>query len=108
MKLYKHIMSCLGSSVRTIFPWINKLPIESNRKFFDDMEEFNNIIIDIIETKRKEINNNKKNSHNDDHNDVLTSMLEIGEQEGISTDIKQLRDEMVALFVAGHEIGRAH
>jgi cytochrome P450 len=67
------------------------------------MEEFNNIIIDIIETKRKEINNNKKNSHSDDHHDVLTSMLEIGEQEGIRTDIKQLRDEMVALFVAGHD-----
>ncbi|CAB4403344.1 unnamed protein product [Rhizophagus irregularis] len=35
--------------------------------------------------------------------DLLTSMLELGEQEGINTDVKQLRDEMVNFFVAGHD-----
>jgi cytochrome P450 len=30
-------------------------------------------------------------------------MLELGEQEGINTDVKQLRDEMVNFFVAGHD-----
>lgn len=101
IELYTEIMRCLGSPFRLIFPWINKLPTESNKIFFGAMDEFNGVFVDIIERKRKEISNGKTSQG--DHSDVLTSMLEIGEQEGIRSDIKQLRDELVALFVAGHD-----
>ena len=30
-------------------------------------------------------------------------MIELGEKEGFHTDKKQLRDEMVTFFIAGHD-----
>ncbi|RIA87775.1 cytochrome P450 [Glomus cerebriforme] len=101
INVYKYIISVIVSPFRRVFPWISKLPIESNKKFLDAIEEFDGFIYDIIESKRNEIN--KKSSHS---RDLLTSMLEFSEQEGINTDItqiKQLRDEMVNFFVAGHD-----
>jgi cytochrome P450 len=62
------------------------------------IEKFDEFIFDIIETKRNEIKKNPHKGH-----DLLTSMLELGEQEGINTDVKQLRDEMVNIFAAGHD-----
>ncbi|PKC67381.1 hypothetical protein RhiirA1_393769 [Rhizophagus irregularis] len=53
------------------------------------IEEFDGFIFDIIETKRNKIKKNPYKSH-----DLLTSMLELGEQKGINTDVKQLRDEI--------------
>jgi cytochrome P450 len=47
------------------------------------------------------MNNNKIS--NNDRVDLLTSMLKSSEQEGIHADTKQLRDEMVTFFVAGHD-----
>ncbi|CAB4382242.1 unnamed protein product [Rhizophagus irregularis] len=82
----------------TTMNWAFGLPIESNRKFMNVIEEFDGFIFDIIETKRNKIKRNPYKSH-----DLLTSMLELGEQKGINTDVKQLRDEMVNIFVAGHD-----
>ena len=65
------------------------------------MKEFDGFIYDIIEEKKKAINDdNKKISGRDD---LLTSMLKFSEQEGIDPDIKQLRDEMVNFFIAGQD-----
>jgi cytochrome P450 len=100
--IYKHIISFVENPLRIIFPFINKLPLESNKKFRADVEEFDNFIFEIIEKKKDEIKNNKINNKENSF-DLLTKMLEYGEQEGISTDKKQLRDEMVNNFVAGHD-----
>ncbi|GBB91122.1 hypothetical protein RclHR1_18250004 [Rhizophagus clarus] len=95
IKVYKYIISTIVSPFRHVFPWITKF---SNGKFLNAIEEFDGFIFDIIETKRNEIKKNHHKGH-----DLLTSMLELGEQEGIDTNIKQLRDEMVNFFVAGHD-----
>ena len=89
IKVYKFLIGIAESADRLIFPWIDKLPTGSNRKYPKAIREFDEFIYDIIEKKR--------NSVDDDHDDFLTSMLKQG------ADIKQLRDEMVNLFVAGHD-----
>ncbi|CAB4483282.1 unnamed protein product [Rhizophagus irregularis] len=93
IKVYKYITSTIVSPFRRVFRWI-----ESNKKFMNAIEKFDEFIFDIIETKRNEIKKNPHKGH-----DLLTSMLELGEQEGINTDVKQLRDEMVNIFAAGHD-----
>ncbi|RIA81867.1 cytochrome P450 [Glomus cerebriforme] len=104
IKVYKDIISFVENPIRIILPFLNKLPLESNRKFFASLEEFDKFIFDIIEKKKIEIkNNNNKENVFSGRIDLLTSMLELGEKEGIDTDIKQLRDEMVNNFVAGHD-----
>ena len=100
INVYKFIISTVESVYRIVFPWISKLPTEHNRKFSKAIEEFDGFIFDIIETKRNDINNNKNVSG---RVDLLTSMLELSKQEGIHADTKQLRDEMVTFFVAGHD-----
>ncbi|GET01449.1 cytochrome P450 [Rhizophagus clarus] len=99
--VYKFIMSIVKSPYRFIFPWINKLPTANNKKFYQSIEEFDKFIFDIVETKRSEIKN--KPISDDEHVDLLTSMLRLSEQEKIHADTKQLRDEMVNFFVAGHD-----
>ena len=90
----------MTSPYRFIFPWINKLPTKSNKRLFSAIDEFDKFIFDIIDKKRNEIN--KKNSG---RGDILTTMLELSKQEGIGihSDTKQLRDEMVTFFAAGHD-----
>ncbi|GET01443.1 cytochrome P450 [Rhizophagus clarus] len=101
IKIYKFLISTVESVYSIIFPWINKLPTEHNRKFQQAIKEFDGFIFDIIETKRNEINNKKIDDNG--RVDLLTSMLKSSEQEGIHADTKQLRDEMVTFFVAGHD-----
>ncbi|GBB99562.1 hypothetical protein RclHR1_03560017 [Rhizophagus clarus] len=101
INIYKFLISTVESVYRIVFPWINKLPTEHNRKFRQAIKEFDGFIFNIIETKRNEINN-KKIADNG-RVDLLTSMLKSSEQEGIHADTKQLRDEMVTFFVAGHD-----
>jgi cytochrome P450 len=76
-------------------PWVDKLPLKSNKKYLDALEEFDGFIYDVIEARINEI---KKNSYNG--RDLLTSMLKLTEQEA---DIKQLRDELASIFAAGHD-----
>ncbi|RIA86494.1 cytochrome P450 [Glomus cerebriforme] len=103
IKAYKFVIANVESVYRLIFPWINKLPTENNRKFHEASDEFNEFIYNIIETKRNEIKNNSANYTNNGHVDLLTSMLELSKQEGIHIDTKQLRDEMATFFVGGHD-----
>ncbi|CAG8580097.1 577_t:CDS:10 [Funneliformis mosseae] len=89
------------SFYQLIFPWLIKLPTAQNRKFFEANKEFNGFISDIIKAKRNDVENLK--GSNNGRIDLLTSMLELSNKEGIHTDSKQLRDEMVGFFVAGHD-----
>src|SRR5688572_24400881 len=99
ISVYKFVISTVESVYRIVFPWINKLPTEHNRKFFNANKEFDGFIIDIIENKKQEIKkNNKRNSYSGNV-DLLTSMLEISAKEGIHADTKSLRDEMVTFLV---------
>src|SRR3954464_12974419 len=88
--------------MRLMFPWLTRLPTEHNKKFFKAIKEFDGFIFDILEKKRNEINSNKNVSYSG-RVDLLTSMLEFSEQEGIITNTKQFRDEMVTFFIAGHD-----
>ncbi|EXX68538.1 cytochrome P450 [Rhizophagus irregularis DAOM 181602=DAOM 197198] len=101
INVYKYLISTVESVYNIVFPWINKLPTEHNRKFRQTIKEFDGFIFDIIEAKRNQINN--KEISDNDRVDLLTSMLKSSEQEGIHADTKQLRDEMVTFFVAGHD-----
>jgi cytochrome P450 len=104
INVYQSIISYIEAPFHIIFPRICTLPLESNRKFFRYLEEFNKFIFEIIENKKNELkNSNKEENSYSGRVDLLTSMLELSEQEGINADVKQLRDEMVSNFVAGHD-----
>ncbi|PKY56543.1 hypothetical protein RhiirA4_549281 [Rhizophagus irregularis] len=66
---------------------INRLHIESNRKFMNVIEEFDGFIFDIIEIREIKLRK-------------IPIKVMIYLELGINTDVKQLRDEMVNIFVA--------
>src|SRR5256885_652190 len=96
MEVYKIIMDFIESPYQQIFPWISKLPLPSNRTFFNALSEFDGYMYDVIKTKQSEIANNVRRE------DLLTILIENNEKNKI-TDLRGIRDDLVNYFVAGHE-----
>jgi len=70
------------------------------------MNEFNDFILKIIEHRRKKLtklNYQDKENNDTTDSDLLFSMLKLGEKEGIKIDSRELRDNLVNIFIAGHD-----
>jgi len=76
-------------------PILNKMPLPSNRRFEQALARLDATIYRIIEERR---------ASNRDRGDVLSMLLSALDEDdgGVMTD-KQVRDEALTLFLAGHE-----
>ncbi len=70
------------------------VPTPGNLRMRRAVERLDRIIYRIIEERRKE---------DKDHGDLLSILLCAQDDEGTTMTDKQLRDEMMTLFLAGHE-----
>ena len=75
-----------------ILPWLERLPLASNRAFRSARQELDEILIPLIEERRRQ----------GPGRDLLSSLLQAVD-EGHSMSDRQLRDEAMTLFLAGHE-----
>jgi cytochrome P450 len=75
---------------------INKLPLPSNFRFVKALQRLDNTIYRIINERRKS---------GEDRGDLLSMLLLAQDDEGDGTGMtdKQVRDECMTLFLAGHE-----
>ncbi len=76
--------------------WIldNRLPTPAHRRFQADAKEIDSIVYRIIAERR---------SSGRDQGDLLSMLLEAQDEDGAQMNDKQLRDEVMTLFLAGHE-----
>ena len=76
--------------------WIldNRLPTPSNRRFNADAREIDNIVYRLIAERR---------SSGADQGDLLSMLLAAQDEDGSQMTDRQLRDEVMTLFLAGHE-----
>lgn len=76
--------------------WImdNRLPTTTHRRFNQATREIDEIVYRIIEDRRR-------SGH--DQGDLLSMLLEAHDEDGSQMSDKQLRDEVITLFLAGHE-----
>ena len=76
--------------------WIldNRLPTPGHRKYFNEVAEIDRIVFRIIAERR---------ASGYDQGDLLSMLLEAQDEDGTQMTDKQLRDEVITLFVAGHE-----
>jgi cytochrome P450 len=76
--------------------WIldNRLPTTTHRRFNQDAREIDLIVFRIIEERR--------NSGHDE-GDLLSMLLKARDEDGSHMNDKQLRDEVMTIFLAGHE-----
>ena len=76
--------------------WIadNRLPTSTHRSFFRDVNEIDAIVYRIIHERR---------TSGIDQGDLLSMLLAAHDEDGSQMTNRQLRDEVMTLFLAGHE-----
>lgn len=76
--------------------WIadNRLPTSTHRSFNRDVDEIDAIVYRIIEERR---------TSGVDQGDLLSMLLAAHDEDGSQMTDRQLRDEVMTLFLAGHE-----
>jgi len=83
-------------SSQATLKWIldNRLPTPGHRKFHSDAAEIDKIVYKIIAERR---------ARDHDEGDLLSMLLQAQDDDGSQMTDKQLRDEVMTLFLAGHE-----
>lgn len=72
-------------------PWI---PTPANLRHRKAVAELDRIVFDIVDRRRR---------NSGEHDDLLNSLLQARYDDGTRMNDRQLRDEVVNLFLAGHE-----
>lgn len=67
----------------------------SHKKFMNNITEFDEFIFNVIERRNQEPDK--------DHPDLLSMLMAARDEDGNPMDKRQLRDEIITIFVAGHE-----
>jgi cytochrome P450 len=76
--------------------WIadNRLPTRDHRRYFNAVSEIDRIVYRIIAERR---------ASGSDEGDLLSMLLQAQDEDGSHMSDAQLRDEVMTLFLAGHE-----
>ncbi|HEU4766980.1 MAG TPA: cytochrome P450 [Pyrinomonadaceae bacterium] len=76
--------------------WIadNRLPTPGHRRYFNAVSEIDRIVLGIIAERR---------ASGYDEGDLLSMLLQAQDDDGTRMSDTQLRDEVMTLFLAGHE-----
>ena len=76
--------------------WIadNRLPTPGHRRYFNAVSEIDRIVLRIIAEHR---------ASGTDEGDLLSMLLQAQDEDGSQMSDAQLRDEVMTLFLAGHE-----
>lgn len=74
--------------------FLDKLPLPKNIRFHKARRTLNTIIYGVIEQRRKS---------GEDAGDLLSMLLQARDDDGSSMSDLQLRDEVMTIFLAGHE-----
>jgi cytochrome P450 len=76
--------------------WIldNRLPTPAHRRYFNAVAEIDRIVFRIISERR---------ASRSDEGDLLSMLLQAQDDDGSQMTDAQLRDEVMTLFLAGHE-----
>jgi cytochrome P450 len=77
-----------------LFPWLSWIPTPGNLRYRRALAELDQIIYGTIAQRR---------AGTGEGNDLLARLLAARDEDGSQMTDKQLRDEVVTLFLAGHE-----
>ena len=89
------VLSVVADPFELFFPWLKKLPTPQRRRFDRAVASLDAIIYGVIEKRRKD--------EAGESNDLLSMLLHARDDDGGRMSDKQLRDECMTLFLAGHE-----
>jgi len=87
-------LSFLNSMLFTPIPHIEKLPLPSTLRFRGAVNTLDEIIYQIIARRRLS---------SQEHHDLLQTLMDTRDENGQPLSEQQLRDEVMTIFLAGHE-----
>src|SRR5919112_4219791 len=97
----REIGDALGRLVRPFaeqatLKWIldNRLPTPAHLRFNRDVRKIDRFVYRLIEERR---------ASGEDTGDLLSMLLAAQDEDGSGMDARQLRDELMTIFLAGHE-----
>jgi cytochrome P450 len=93
------IMDRYADGLFMLFPATARLPLPMNRRFARAMARLDELIYGVIRARRKP---DPRNGEARD-SDLLSMLLEARDEDGSGMTDQQLRDEIITLFIAGHE-----
>jgi cytochrome P450 len=71
------------------------LPLPSNIRYARAVERLDHLVYEMLEQKRRAPGSNR--------NDLLSMLMEARDEDGSAMEEKQIRDEAITIFLAGHE-----
>jgi cytochrome P450 len=89
------VLAVISNPLELFFPVLKSLPTPSRRRFGRAVKKLDAIIYGLIERRRK--------SGIGETNDLLSMLLHAQDEDGTRMSDKQVRDECMTLFLAGHE-----
>jgi len=92
------IVSRLAAPLQIIFPFLNKLPTEANKKLDKSFEKIEQILFDIVEKSKERRNSD---THSGEYFNVVDHII-ADDVEGTLTK-KSLRDNMLLFYFGGYE-----
>ena len=93
-RTFPHLLRWATERVTSIFDFVEKLPTPDNIKREQYTQQLNRIVYRIIEERHKS---------GEQHNDLLGLLMAARDEDGGFMTDKQLRDEVMTIFIAGHE-----
>ncbi len=90
------VMDRFGDPLYTLLPSLERLPLERNRRFRTVTARLDAIVRGFISERREK-------GPSGPHDDLLAMLLAARDEDGSSMDDKTVRDEVLVLFLAGHE-----
>ncbi|OBZ81926.1 hypothetical protein A0J61_10026 [Choanephora cucurbitarum] len=105
-KTYETIMDHLFDPWMTIFAKIEPIlqaVIPSRRRSYQAVQKFNGMILALAEKRREEILEGKDVYTPDQEKDLMTLLIQVGMEQGIHTTNEELRENLCAFFLAGHD-----
>ncbi len=88
------ILAVVSDPLELIFPLFKRLPTPQRRRFARGVATLDAIIYSVIERRR---------ATGGEARDLLSMLLQARDEDGTGMSDKQLRDECMTLFLAGHE-----
>lgn len=85
---------------RFFFPAVDRLPLRRNARFVDAIAKLDTIVFGFIRARRSLAASSATGTHGDD---LLGMLMDAKDDDGTSMSDTQLRDEVMTLFLAGHE-----
>jgi cytochrome P450 len=89
------VLKVVSDPIELFLPFLQRLPTPQRRRFDRSVAKLDSILYGVVERRRK--NGGAETS------DLLSMLLHAQDEDGTQMSDKQLRDECMTLFLAGHE-----